>query len=70
MIGTPEMARRADVSLRQLDVWVTEGRVSPAVTSGGTGYPRRWHEWQLGEVVEVRETLRPVSVLRYKGGRA
>lgn len=63
LISTLEMARRSGVSLRRLDLWVHKGYLTPAVTSSGTGRPRRWYEWQVGEVIEVREAHRPFDRL-------
>ena len=67
MISSKEMARRAGISLRQLDTWTKKGRVTPAVDHGGSGHPRRWNESQIGEVIEVKETMRLVRLYRTGG---
>lgn len=59
LLSSEQMARRAGVTMRRLDLWVTNGYLQPAIAPGGTGRPRRWLEWQIGEVIEVREQHRP-----------
>lgn len=56
LISSSEIASRAGITIRRLDLWVKAGRVTPIVNPGGTGRPRRWHPSQIGEIVEVRET--------------
>lgn len=53
-ISTSEMCRRAKVTYRMLDYWVHAGLVTPVVRAEGSGNQRRWHRYQVGEVVEIR----------------
>lgn len=54
-ISTQEVAKRAGVTYRQLDYWLRKGWVEPADPSGGTGDPRLWYVWQVGEIAEFAE---------------
>lgn len=56
-ISTGEMAELARVTYRMLDMWVRQGYVAPIEDASGSGNPRRWAPWQLGEVVEERERM-------------
>lgn len=68
IIGSNELARRARVTFRQLDTWVRAGYLTPVIDTAGSGNPRGWHEWQVGEVCEIRETLRLHQHPRGLGG--
>lgn len=58
LISTPELCRRARVTYRMLNSWVALGVVTPAVESRGSGTVQRWFQYQVGEVIEIRELKR------------
>lgn len=63
LISTPELCRRAKVTYRMLNMWVVLGLVKPAVESRGSGTVRRWFQYQVGEVIEIRELKREQKCL-------
>ena len=50
LISSDELCRRAKVTYRQLDSWTRRGYITPHIGARGYGYPRKWWEWQVGEV--------------------
>lgn len=58
LISTYELCARAGVTYRRLDLWERAGLLTPLVRADGSGTARRWGEYQIGEVVEIRELKR------------
>lgn len=69
IILATEMCLRARVTYRKLDYWTSIGYITPKYEVGdGSGSFHGWYEWQVGEVIEVRETMRLYQQLPGKGG--
>jgi len=67
MISAPTMARAAGCSYRQLDHWVRNGILVPAVGAHGSGTQRRWSAAQVPLVRLVTRLSAlgaPATVLR------
>ena len=58
LISTMDVCRRARVTFRMLDTWVRIGMVVPSISGQGSGTQRKFREFQVGEVCEIREIKR------------
>jgi hypothetical protein len=54
-LSSSEMAKSANITMRQLDYWTKRGYVTPNKYPEGSGNAREWARYQIGEVVEQRE---------------
>ena len=56
-ISTPQIARWAGISYRQLDYWIRSGWIPGQNGRQGSGKPREWTSEQVARVIEIRDAF-------------